>query len=187
MQQESRNSPIPLTPVPECQNGIDDEGDGLKDYPKDPECSTYNDENESHSPPGPPECEDGLDNEGGGEVDYPADPDCTHERDDTEYPLCTLNGAHCDGIILHKDRGWLTGAIGDQPSACMNGRPILIKKQREGRDAIKTYDQSNPDGYFRVLIKDRWKGKFYAVGPKWNVPQSEDTCGRKISNIVRIR
>ena len=172
-----------LTPL--CSDGVDNDGDSRTDYPDDTGCTSPEDSDEF----GAPECSDGVDNDGDGDVDYPADSDCTHEQDEEVHndPSCLFNETGCNGMVLHKDGRWLTGAIGELPEACMDGRPILIKKQREGRDAIKTYGQSDSDGDFRVLIKDRWKGKFYAVGPKWSVPQSDVTCERKVSNIVRIR
>ena len=31
-----------------CYNGIDDDGDGLTDYPSDPDCTTQDDQSEHH-------------------------------------------------------------------------------------------------------------------------------------------
>src|SRR5262249_61877011 len=53
-----------------CLDGVDNDGDGLIDYPADPGCSGPNDDSEQ------PECSDGLDNDGDGLIDFPADPGC---------------------------------------------------------------------------------------------------------------
>jgi hypothetical protein len=68
-----------------CRDGIDNDGDGLVDYPDDPGCATALKGTES------PECQDGLDNDGDGRIDFdggaslnggvplaPFDPQCTH-------------------------------------------------------------------------------------------------------------
>ena len=54
----------------ECQNGVDDDGDGLVDYPADPGCTSAVDflEKEPTRP-----CDDGVDNDGDGRTDYRSD------------------------------------------------------------------------------------------------------------------
>jgi len=47
-----------------CNNGNDDDGDGLADYPDDPGCRWAESESES------PACDDGLDNDGDGAADW---------------------------------------------------------------------------------------------------------------------
>jgi cysteine-rich repeat protein len=65
----------------ECQNGIDDDGDGLADFPNDPGCADAADFLEiSAALP----CDDGLDNDGDTLVDFPADPGCASPLDPTE-------------------------------------------------------------------------------------------------------
>ena len=46
--------PPPPPPPPACQDGQDNDGDGLYDYPSDPGCSGYTDNDEYNAPP-PPE------------------------------------------------------------------------------------------------------------------------------------
>ena len=78
---------ISLVPVasapPACRDGIDNDGDGLSDYPADPGCVDADDNDESNPPPAA--CEDGVDNDGDGLTDYPADPGCSSAGDDDEY------------------------------------------------------------------------------------------------------
>lgn len=68
-----------------CSNGIDDDGDGLADYPEDPGCTSLLDNSElqaGHI------CDDGLDNDSDGKTDYKAngsgDPGCENPQGETE-------------------------------------------------------------------------------------------------------
>jgi hypothetical protein len=50
--------------VPACNNGVDDDGDGLVDYPNDPGCRSASSTSEN------PQCQDGIDNDGDGKIDF---------------------------------------------------------------------------------------------------------------------
>lgn len=101
-------------PLPICSNGLDDDGDGVKDYLFDPGCNgdplgTSEDGGPSHCDLEPdardctgynPDvyiCFDKKDNDGDGLVDFPEDPGCTSLIDNSEEntttppPFCTLN------------------------------------------------------------------------------------------------
>lgn len=57
-----------------CEDGLDDDGDGLIDYPEDPGCPHPRSDRED------PPCDDGLDNDNDGAIDWdgsPADPECS--------------------------------------------------------------------------------------------------------------
>ncbi len=60
-----------------CADGIDNDGDGLSDYPADPGCADANQDFED------PQCDDGADNDGDALVDT-ADPDCALPSRDSE-------------------------------------------------------------------------------------------------------
>ena len=85
--------PCFVTAVSECQDGLDNDGDGLVDFPADPGCSSPTDGDE-----GDPECSDGVDNDGDGDFDWPADRECDGPDDDTEggLPAC-MDGVDNDG------------------------------------------------------------------------------------------
>jgi len=84
---------------PACANGIDDDGDGLVDFPADPGCQSFDSTREN------PQCQDGIDNDGDGGIDFdggksanhgvalgPADVNCVgNPSSNTE----TLLGLHC--------------------------------------------------------------------------------------------
>lgn len=85
------NANAALAPVAQCSDGLDNDGDGLIDYPADPGCSSPADSDEYNAPPPPPprpsapQCSDGVDNDGDGLIDYPADGGCSSLTDDDEY------------------------------------------------------------------------------------------------------
>jgi len=58
-----------------CSDGLDNDGDGLVDYPLEPGCLSAYDTNET-DPLNPGECANGGDDDGDGATDYPADPEC---------------------------------------------------------------------------------------------------------------
>ena len=142
----------------------------------------------------PPECSDGVDNDGDGLTDYDADPDCASEADDSEGhgdPPCAFNGTDCDGMVIRyrPDRDLLAGAVGAS-SACMAGRPILLKKARDGEDRIMRMVQTDGMGEWSTPAPDRWSGRFYAVAQGWTIYDDSgaagEYCKRRVSQRVRI-
>ncbi|MBW2697523.1 MAG: trypsin-like peptidase domain-containing protein [Deltaproteobacteria bacterium] len=91
-----RTQILAITEVPGCNDGLDDDGDGLIDYPDDPGCSDANDMWERA-----PEliCDDGVDNDGDGLVDHPDDPQCISPLYHTEAALVPA-GAAWSGTVL---------------------------------------------------------------------------------------
>ena len=81
---------LPGTPSA-CENGLDDDGDGMIDHPEDPSCFAPGDRSESDP------CSDGIDNDGDGNLDFPADPGCFAPYSSTEEPQCS------DGIDNNRD------------------------------------------------------------------------------------
>jgi hypothetical protein len=74
----------------ECQDGVDNDGDGQIDRAGDPGCATADDLSERA------ECEDGFDNDGDGQVDSAADPGCASATASVEDPACD-DGRDNDG------------------------------------------------------------------------------------------
>jgi hypothetical protein len=68
----------------ECSDGVDNDGDGLADFPDDPGCLLAISRSES------PACDDDEDNDGDGLVDYGEDPGCGAPWWGTEQPACGL-------------------------------------------------------------------------------------------------
>ena len=78
----------------QCSDGIDNDADGLIDFPDDPGCADASDLDETD----PAQCSDGVDNDGDGNIDFPDDPKCAHYLDDDEsgMPECS-DGIDNDG------------------------------------------------------------------------------------------
>lgn len=75
----------PPAPAPQCSDSVDNDGDGLVDFPADPGCTSATDNDETNvAPPPKPACSDGADNDGDGKIDYPADPGCSSVSDTDE-------------------------------------------------------------------------------------------------------
>jgi hypothetical protein len=101
-----------------CDDGLDNDGDGLTDWQNDPGCAEqfgaqlgeYHREN--------PQCDDAIDNDGDGLVDHPQDPGCLAASDVRERGDCE------DGLDNDGD-GLVDGA-----DAC----PVPVTTQLEPED-----------------------------------------------------
>jgi PKD repeat protein len=104
---------------PACSDGIDNDGDGLVDYPNDPGCRSANDLTEYG---GLTRCDDGLDNDGDEAADYPADAQCTSAAFDFENAapaasasvsctnlVCTFDGRASTGDASLASYAWSFG------------------------------------------------------------------------------
>ena len=83
---------------PPCSDGVDNDSDGLTDFPADPGCIDGNDRNER----GTTACDDGVDNDSDGRTDYNvnaavSDPGCLGASDTDEH--CTAPCTQCDNGI----------------------------------------------------------------------------------------
>ncbi len=69
--------------TPACSDGVDNgDGDGLVDYPNDPECTGPLDYSELI------DCADGIDNDNDGDIDAGNDAECNDAADQSETPDC---------------------------------------------------------------------------------------------------
>ena len=65
-----------------CSDGMDNDSDGLTDFPDDLGCVSETDDTEDSLTSA--KCQDGRDNDGDGKKDYPADPGCFAPQADDE-------------------------------------------------------------------------------------------------------
>ena len=79
----------------ECYDRLDNDNDGLTDYPLDPGCEAPEDDTESPDPLW--ECSDTRDNDQDGLADYPRDPDCEDPFDNRERGPQCRDGIDNDG------------------------------------------------------------------------------------------
>ncbi|MCW5807562.1 MAG: PPC domain-containing protein [Deltaproteobacteria bacterium] len=129
----------PDAKLPQCSDGIDNDGDGDIDYPRDLGCDDSNDDSEDS--PAKPQCSDGRDNDGDGKTDFPNDPGCISALADDESDDCPSgpgcpqcgNGIDDDGngfIDFPADPGCESAADNEEfqhnPDAC--GMGLLVKE-----------------------------------------------------------
>ena len=72
------------SPLVQCEDGIDNDGDGKIDWPFDPGCGSSTQDAKEDDPANLAACADGDDDDGDGKVDFPADPGCSSAADPTE-------------------------------------------------------------------------------------------------------
>lgn len=75
------------TPIEACQNQLDDDADGLIDYPFDPGCNDLQDLDETDPTPAPA-CSNGLDDDSDLLTDFPNDFGCLAASDTNEVDVC---------------------------------------------------------------------------------------------------
>jgi hypothetical protein len=97
--------------VTSCNDGEDDDGDGLVDL-EDPGCLSLGDPFETNALVG---CDDGFDNDADGLIDWPNDPGCELSISATEHPACD------DGIDNDGDGGidWDGAGVGVADVQCL--------------------------------------------------------------------
>lgn len=90
------SEPCIVVPAIACNDGVDNDLDGLTDFPADPGCTDFFDTTEDTEI----ECSDGVDNDLDGFTDYPDDPDCYAETDESEADTCDdgIDNDH-DGLV----------------------------------------------------------------------------------------
>jgi len=87
-----RSEILDIVSVPACSDGLDDDLDGLVDFPADPGCDDANDFTEQSSLL---ICDDGIDNDLDGFTDFPSDVGCESSTSAAEDPACS-NGVDDD-------------------------------------------------------------------------------------------
>jgi len=103
-----------------CSDGVDDDGDGLDDYPLDPGCESPTDDDETDDcPNGPncPACSDHIDNDSDGQTDYPADTSCSSAGGSSES--CSGEQDPVGTISTTMTTGTLVGAHDDHNASCV--------------------------------------------------------------------
>jgi len=173
-------------PVAQCNDGIDNDGDGLTDFPADPGCTDANDNDETDASPAA-QCSDGIDNDGDGLTDFPADPGCTDANDNNESDLATspefapqtdfkimMNyelGMHCTGFefayccVLPVYNSILAQVVKPNQSAAQHGGdfPMLMEGDpNEGLDAlgretvVRDKGELDASGNFKKYVLKYW-------------------------------
>ena len=110
--------------VAQCNDGLDNNGDGTIDFPNDPGCTSRSDNSEDNVCPGAmcPECGDGMDNDGDTQTDYPNDTTCTSASGGSE--ACAGEIDPILPITMPTTSDTLVGASdGHNPTCGLDGGP----------------------------------------------------------------
>jgi len=101
----------------QCSDGVDNNGDGKIDYPRDPGCASPADNSETTVCPGAacPACADGADNDADGKIDYPQDPSCTAAGGTSES---CVSGEPITVVTQPMTTGTTVGATDDYDPTC---------------------------------------------------------------------
>ena len=99
-----------------CSNGMDDDEDGVVDFPLDPGCLFAADEDET-DPNFPPQCANGNDDDANGRIDFPDDPGCRFAGDNSERTDGAVQPRCSDGVDNDLD-----GRMDLADPGCVNAR-----------------------------------------------------------------
>ena len=91
-----RNAIETLIDQADCSDGLDDDGDGLIDFPDDPGCADGLDPDERGAIF---ECDNGIDDDGDGLIDFPEDDGCLHPTNPVEAPEPGVMAMLATGVI----------------------------------------------------------------------------------------
>jgi hypothetical protein len=152
-------STTPPPPLAQCEDGVDNDGDGRIDFPNDPGCANGDDDTEnteSTQPPPPPPTE------------------IRRERtiEITRLRHVFLPGKNKPALLV---RGVVRAPTLPE---CASEVPIKVQIRAGGTWITRKSDTTNSIGVFKVLIRDV-AARYRAVAPKFQI---EDTT----NNILNI-
>ena len=117
---DDERDPQAGVPLAVCNNGEDDDGDGLVDFPFDPGCQARGAGSEV-DPEDPAACGNGLDDDDDGIIDFPLDPGCQSagdidETDPRPRPACSnrIDDDRDDRVDYPFDPGCISAGDGSE-------------------------------------------------------------------------
>lgn len=111
---QSSSTPSENDILMHCEDGLDNDNDGLVDFPDDPGCDNAQDDTEIDMAM-PIACDDGLDNDADGLIDFPDDTGCNSASDDDETDAVVISG-HSAARANSYDDAWETQWINNAKS-----------------------------------------------------------------------
>jgi len=150
------NLQLEIVPLPECSDTIDNDGDGLIDFPDDPECDNSSDDSESPLKA----CEDGIDNDGDSLIDFPDDPGCASAVDDNEQ------NSNSSGSSGNSGGSGSSGSSGAGPSVSVtsvsfSGRAYPLSSVSVLKDGVLVATTiAGPDAIFSITLSNLSSGNF---------------------------
>jgi hypothetical protein len=120
----------PLPEAPDCDDGLDNDGDGTTDHPEDPGCADASDASEKDET-GTYPCDDGVDNDGDGSVDA-ADPACSSGNPYAPDPTAPRERTFCQDGADNDGDGFIDwdggGSAGVPPAQQTDPDPECVDK-----------------------------------------------------------
>jgi hypothetical protein len=161
----------------QCQDGVDNDGDGSTDYPNDPGC-TSNTDNDESNPVTSSQCSDSLDNDGDGHVDFPADTGCgsASDNDETNGPGKTRENSASTISILYNHKHF-KGSVSNQYKKCRVSRKVVLKRAKKGNDPTIAKALTDSNGNYSIRrAKSKVRGKsFYTKAKPKSFTKSDGT------------
>jgi hypothetical protein len=142
-------TPIPTGQfAPQCGDGLDNDGDGLIDYPDDCGCDSVTDDSESNTGTcsGTPRCSDGSDNDGDGLIDYPEDCGCSSADDDSEANAVSCTSPTPTDTPTPTDSG--------EPTPTESTAPNYVPSVSDVHVTEPDYCSSGPVAYVSWIYSD---------------------------------
>lgn len=122
---------VTVVNAPQCNDTLDNDGDGRTDFPNDPGCTSTNDDSEV-DPITLPECSDGIDNDADNLIDFPNDPGCVNAADNSEVNAPTTPQCNdgldndADGLIDFPLDSGCTSINDDNETNVNNNGPHVV-------------------------------------------------------------
>jgi hypothetical protein len=127
---------------PVCFNGLDDDGDGLADYPSDPGCIGKGADDEVDPRRAPPPAPTAVDDDEDEAIDYPADAGCASARGDTDEADPAPRPGAATASTTTATTSPTTPTIPAAPPPVIPARPTT----RGGPSALRTSSDNDRDG-----------------------------------------
>lgn len=103
----------------QCNDGVDNDGDGKMDFPAEPGCTSSSDDDETDTCPGAgcPACSNGIDDDSDGRMDYPTDGACVSASGNSEVN-CSIEADPIIKVALPMYTGTTVGAANNMAPSC---------------------------------------------------------------------
>ena len=140
---------------PECSNGVDDDGDGLVDFPSDTGCKSSGDACEIDLPA----CWNRADDDGDLATDFPADTGCNALIDDDEQTPASRGEGRARLLLVMDTSGSMTFDVagndtgGDGSVECPTAPANLSRLSRIRRAATNVLDAFGEPEYALMRFK----------------------------------
>ena len=163
-----------IYPITECNDGIDNDGDGGIDFATDAQCVSWIDRSETILDS---QCSDGVDNDNDGFIDFPDDPECSSLADNTE----NLIDQQCNDGIDNDSDGLIDFPNDPECSSINDNTENIIEFQcNDGvdNDGDGLIDFPQDTGCVDLNDNDE-------TNPNQPIPPSENKPNNNLNNFIK--